>query len=132
VLNARTLVSTFPKPTLDVCWSDQQQRLNNDAEGWSELVRQLAQASVDLVVVEATGGYERGIVLALQSARGAVTRINPPKGGDFAKSMGLLAKTDRRDARGLATLLKCWLATRSATGSSRPWWMRGAMCGSAW
>lgn len=89
------------KDRLDVCWSDQEQRLNNDAKGWSELVSQLLQAGVDLVVVEATGGYERGLVLALQSAGLVVARINPRQGRDFAKSMGLLAKTDRLDARGL-------------------------------
>ncbi|HYS15061.1 MAG TPA: transposase [Burkholderiaceae bacterium] len=89
------------KESLDACWSAQEQRLNNDAEGWSELVSRLLQAGVDLVVVEASGGYERGLVLALQAAGILVARINPRQGRDFAKSLGLLAKTDRLDARGL-------------------------------
>ena len=54
---------------------------------------------MDLVVVEATGGYERGLVCALQGAGIAAARVNPRQARDFAKSMGVLAKTDRVDAR---------------------------------
>ena len=53
---------------------------------------------MDLVVVEATGGYERGLVSALHE-RISVARVNPRQARDFAKSMGVLAKTDRVDAR---------------------------------
>jgi len=56
---------------------------------------------VDLVVIEATGGYERGLVCALQGAGITVARVNPRQARDFAKSMGVLAKTDRVDARTL-------------------------------
>jgi transposase len=61
----------------------------------------LRVAGVDLVVVEATGGYERGLVCALQSAELCVARVNPRQARDFAKSMGVLAKTDAVDARTL-------------------------------
>jgi transposase len=57
-------------------------------------------AHVDLVV-EATGEYERGLVCALQSAGVSVARVNPRQARDFAKSMGVLAKTDQVDARTL-------------------------------
>jgi transposase len=53
------------------------------------------------VVVEASGGYERALVCALQSAGITVARVNPRQARDFAKSMGVLAKTDRVDARTL-------------------------------
>ena len=46
-----------------------------------------------------TGGYERGLVSALQGAGIVVARVNPRQACDFAKSMGVLAKTDRVDAR---------------------------------
>lgn len=59
----------------------------------------LKAANVDLVVVEATGGYERGAVCSLQGAEIAVARVNPRQARDFAKSMGVLAKTDQVDAR---------------------------------
>lgn len=76
-----------------------EQRAVNDANGWDELIAKLRAADVDLVVVEATGGYERGLVCALQSAGITVARVNPRQARDFAKSMGVLAKTDRVDAR---------------------------------
>ena len=87
------------KQHLDACWDAQDQRVTNDATGWSELIAKLKLACVDLVVVEATGGYERGLVCALQDAQITVARVNPRQARDFAKSMGVLAKTDRVDAR---------------------------------
>jgi transposase len=89
------------KQHLDVCWSAETLRVGNDAQGWDELAARLLASAVDLVVIEATGGYERGVVAALQTKGLAVARVNPRQARDFAKSMGLLAKTDRLDARGL-------------------------------
>lgn len=87
------------KQHLDVCWGTHEQRLGNEARGYDELIAKLQASEIDLVVIEATGGYERGVVLALQSAGIAVARVNPRQARDFAKSMGVLAKTDRLDAR---------------------------------
>ena len=87
------------KQHLDVCFADTARRLVNDANGWDELTAMLEAASIDLVVVEATGGYERGVVSALQHAGIAVARVNPRQARDFAKSLGVLAKTDEVDAR---------------------------------
>ena len=56
-----------------------------------------------LVVVEATGGIERRLVTSLQAAGLAVAIVNPRQIRDFARATGLLAKTDRLDARMLAT-----------------------------
>lgn len=87
------------KQHIDACWLAEDQRLVNDASGWDVLIAKLQLANVDLVVVEATGGYERGLVCALQGAGITVARVNPRQARDFAKSMGVLAKTDRVDAR---------------------------------
>jgi transposase len=87
------------KQHLDVCCGELAQRLRNDALGWDELTALLTLAEVDLVVLEATGGYERGVVGTLQHAGLAVARVNPRQARDFAKSMGVLAKTDQVDAR---------------------------------
>lgn len=87
------------KSHLDGCFGGVEQRVENDADGWDELIAGLKAVRVDLVVVEATGGYERGLVLALQAAAIAVARVNPRQARDFAKSLGVLAKTDRVDAR---------------------------------
>jgi transposase len=95
-LNAGIDVS---KQHLDACWGSQEQRVSNDATGWGELIAIFKKADVDLVVIEATGGYERGLVTALQGAAITVARVNPRQARDFAKSMGVLAKTDRVDAR---------------------------------
>ena len=88
------------KQHLDVCWDVQSARISNDRQGWEELTAKL-KGQVGLVVVEATGGYERGIVVALQTAGVTVARVNPRQSHDFAKALGVLAKTDRLDAKTL-------------------------------
>ena len=52
------------KQHLDACWAGVELRVANDASGWDELTAKLKAAEVDLVLVEATGGYERGLVCA--------------------------------------------------------------------
>ncbi len=89
------------KQHLDVCLNTLAVRVANDANGWDELTAKLKAADVDLVALEATGGYERGLVCALQGAGITVARLNPRQARDFAKSMGVLAKTDQVDARTL-------------------------------
>lgn len=95
-LNAGVDIS---KLHIDACWGRSELRLGNDEAGWKELTAKLQADSVDLVVIEATGGYERGLVCALHQAGLAVARVNPRQSRDFAKSLGHLAKTDRVDAR---------------------------------
>ena len=89
------------KQHLDVCLETQDRRVANDADGWGALIAMIKDAEVDLVVLEATRGYERGLVCALQTAGITVARVNPRQSRDFAKSMGVLAKTDQVDARTL-------------------------------
>jgi transposase len=55
-----------------------------------------------LVVLEATGGFERRVVGALAAAGLPVVVINPRQVRDFARATGTLAKTDRIDASILA------------------------------
>jgi len=55
-----------------------------------------------LIVLEATGGYERGVTAELGGAGLPVVVINPRQVRDFARSTGQLAKTDRVDARVIA------------------------------
>jgi transposase len=89
------------KQHLDACSGGRELRVANEASGWNELIAGFKADDVDLVVVEATGGYEKGLVLALQHAGVTVARVNPRQARDFAKSLGVLAKTDRLDARTL-------------------------------
>ena len=94
------------KDALDVAWStaDKPHRLQvaNSREGLSSLIRQLPPAAHVRLVVEATGGYERRLVTALWEAEYAVAVVNPRQVRDFAKALGILAKTDRIDAAVLA------------------------------
>jgi transposase len=78
------------------------QRLGNDADGIAALVAQLRPLAPRLVVLEATGGYEAPCALALQEAGLPLLVVNPRQARDFARSQGVLAKTDRVDARMLA------------------------------
>lgn len=70
--------------------------------GIGRLVAWLASRERPLLVVEATGGLERALVAALGRAGIATAVVNPRQSRDFARAAGLLAKTDRLDARVLA------------------------------
>lgn len=74
----------------------------NEPRAISELVRRLARLEPERIVVEATGGYERQLVLKLAQAGLAVVVVNPRRVRSFAIGMGYLAKTDAIDARILA------------------------------
>jgi transposase len=71
----------------------------NSEEGISSLLGCLENLNPTLVVVEATGGYERAVVAALSVAKMALSLVNPKRVRDFAKALGYLAKTDAIDAR---------------------------------
>jgi transposase len=76
-------------------------RLANDADGWAEAVTWLG-AERALVVLEASGGYERGMARALAAAGIAVSVGNPLWLRRWMQSQGQRAKTDRLDAALLA------------------------------
>lgn len=67
------------------------------------LTRLKAFIGRSFVVMEATGGLEKPLAAALIDAGHRVAIVNPRQARDFAKGMGILAKTDRIDAKGLAT-----------------------------
>ena len=77
-------------------------RVANDPSGIARLVHELGTSSGCLVVMEASGGYERLAHRELV-AKGVVTAIvNPKRVRDFARGMGQEAKTDRIDAAVIA------------------------------
>jgi transposase len=78
----------------------------NDEAGIRALVERLHQARPELIVLEATGGYELLCVAALVSAGLPVVVANPRQVRDFAKATGQLAKTDLLDADILALFAK--------------------------
>lgn len=92
------------KGTLEVAFGSDGQvvQVGNDDNGIAELVGRIREAVPDLVVLEATGGYEWLVAAALAGQGIAVAVVNPRQVRDFAKATGVLAKTDRIDARVLA------------------------------
>ncbi len=74
-----------------------------DSAGITRLVEQLRERGECLVVLEATGGYERRLATELVDAGHRVAVVNPRQVRDFARGIGVLAKNDRVDARVLAT-----------------------------
>jgi transposase len=77
-------------------------RVTRDDAGHSELVHRLSTYGVEGVVLEATGGLERSVMSALESADYPTRRVNPLQIRHFAKAAGKLAKTDRIDAAMIA------------------------------
>jgi transposase len=95
ISKARLDVAALPG---ELAWS-----VSNTEEGIQELVAKIRQlGSPKIVLMEATGGFERRPLVLLGAAGLPVTAINPRNARDFAKSIGLLAKTDRVDAKVLA------------------------------
>lgn len=82
--------------------NDEVTRYGNDDEGIEKILKALAGRSVGLVVLEATGGYERQVLASLLGAGIPAVAVNPRQVRDFAKALGKLEKTDKIDARILA------------------------------
>ncbi len=92
------------KGRLDVAvlGENQEKQVCNSQAGIKELVRWMLELQPKLIVVEATGGYERSVVDALFYAGLSVAVVNPARVRQFARACGLLAKTDKLDAQVLA------------------------------
>lgn len=104
--SSSSVVSVFvgidvAKDKLDLARSDAAAVVtsNNDAAGIAAIVRDLLHAAPTRIVVEATGGLERVLVAALLDADLPVALANPGRVRHFARGIGILAKTDRIDAR---------------------------------
>ena len=78
------------------------QTVTNTEEGIASLIPLLQSTDPKLIVLEATGGLERPTAEALTAAGFPVAVVNPRQVRDFAKAKGILAKSDRIDARVLA------------------------------
>jgi transposase len=76
--------------------------LPNDPRGRQKLLDMLQTQQVALIVLEATGGYERRLAAELIQAGHKVVVANPRQVRDFARGLGQLAKTDALDAAILA------------------------------
>jgi transposase len=87
------------KDSLEVATSAMERwECSNDPKGQRALRDRLSGGDVQLIVVEATGGYELALVGRLAQAQLPVVVVNPRQVRQFARALGKLAKTDRIDA----------------------------------
>lgn len=92
------------KTTLDIAihgrpdhWPEHWQ-VANDADGWQALAARLTEAGVRRVGIEATGGYERGVVKHLRAAGFTVLVLQPIQVRAYARARLRRAKNDALDA----------------------------------
>ena len=92
------------KDKLDVAvlGKHQTKQVDNTEAGIAELVEQMQELQPELIVVEATGGYQRLVVDVLFRSGLVVAVVNPMRVRQLARACGLLAKTDKLDAQVLA------------------------------
>lgn len=92
------------KHSFDTATSQSSEVLHStyDERGLRELVKHLHKAKPELIVMEATGGLERGLHHHLTHAGFNVAIVNPRQVRDFARAFNQLAKTDQIDARIIA------------------------------
>ncbi len=89
---------------IDACVrsSDAELSVANEAAGYAVLLKWLRDLGVGEAVMEASGGCERAVALALRRAGLLVRIVDPKRIRDFARAVGRRAKNDRIDARVIA------------------------------
>lgn len=90
---------------LDCYWShtNKHQSFENNTSGISRLVAKVKKESPQWLVFEPTGGYEIDLALEFAQAGIQFSMVQPHRLRSFAKSCGKLAKTDKLDAKLMAT-----------------------------
>jgi transposase len=74
----------------------------NSKGGITKAIAKLRGLELKLIVMEATGGLEKPLCKALFQAGLPAAIVNPRRIRDFGRSMGILAKTDKLDAKVMA------------------------------
>ncbi len=92
------------KRSLDLHLRPENRRLSttNDSAGFKEILGMLPKPKTCLIIIEATGGYQKLLVETLLKADHYVAVVNPRQVRDFARGLGILAKTDTIDAEVLS------------------------------
>jgi transposase len=92
------------KTKLDVCIEPGHRlaSFNNDTAGIAELAAFCREHVVTLLVMEASGGYERRAFVELWEKGISCALTNPRNVRRYAEAMGILEKTDRIDASVIA------------------------------
>lgn len=125
VLNCDYIGIDISAGQLDYCIDETKEgRIENTAAGRRELMRMLKRLQHPRVVCEASGGYEKVVVAELLAEGIEVCVVQPSRVRAYAYAEGLLAKTDRLDARllrrfGQAVRLRLTQARNEATSALR-------------
>ncbi len=82
--------------------------------GWNQVLAWVEEQEIEQVVLQASGGYERGLLDGLLEAGIQTVRVHPSRVRAFAHALGLQAKTDALDAR-----LLCWYGERLELSGSQ-------------
>ena len=100
----RTIGIDVSKDALDThaLPTGQRRRFTNDAAGIAELVEWARPLAAERIILESTGHYQKAAVGALLAAGLPAVVVNARQARDFAKALGVLAKTDTIDAGVLA------------------------------
>jgi transposase len=77
-------------------------QVTHDETGSQQVLKELLRLKPQLIVLEASGGFETALAIELSEAGLPAVVVNPRQVRDFAKAHGILAKTDRIDAQVLA------------------------------
>ena len=99
----------------------------NSKQGITDFIKSLRLLVAPFVVMEATGSYQRDLARRLAAAGITYSVVNPRTIRHFAKAGNFLAKTDRLDARGIASTARRWRhgspfrPLRRPYGSKRSW-----------
>lgn len=103
-INERHVGIDIGKDTLDVYIFELEKhwQAENTATGIKKLISQLNRFQLTRVLAEATGGYERKLVEACAEKGLPIVVVQPIKVRQFAKAQGIIAKTDKIDARLIA------------------------------
>ena len=94
------------KATLRVQTTTSAFDITNDSKGFVTLLERISDLPNPLVVLEASGGYERALMHWLFARDIPLCRVNPSRVRDFASSDGIKAKTDPIDAKVLLRFSK--------------------------
>jgi transposase len=98
------------KEMLDIFLDGKYRRIGNSVKEIRKFCEELTlmrrDGPVPFVIVEATGKYHQDLTVALHTAEVLYSQLNPRQVRDFARARGLLAKTDKIDARMLADMGK--------------------------
>ncbi len=86
----------------DTLPNSQKRSFTNDPAGIAELVEWARQFAPERIIFESTGHYQKAAVGALLAASLPAVVVNARQVRDFAKALGILAKTDAIDAGVLA------------------------------